>query len=159
MRRFAVRCFLFLFLALLTAGQIQSIAQTVDAYVGTWTLNVAKSKFDGPALTSRTLKIEPLPDGSFQQTFDDVNADGSDRHAEMKFRFDGKDYPFQTPTMTRAFKRLSDHSYELVEKVNGEVTVLRSVVVSRDGKTYTMTQTAMQNGKPVLTATYVYDRP
>ena len=53
-------------------------AQAADNYLGTWTLNVAKSKYDpGPAPKSQTTKLEAVAGGGMREIGDRVNADGS----------------------------------------------------------------------------------
>src|SRR5207302_7759405 len=68
-------------------------AQATDPRVGTWKLNVAKSKFDpGPAPQSQTLKIEPSGKGE-KVTSEVVSADGKRTTSTYTANFDGKDYP------------------------------------------------------------------
>ena len=57
-------------------------------------------------------------------------------------KFDGKDYPVnwsRTGTSTRAWKRIDDRSYQVINKVDGQVTGTSGSVVSLDGKTLTIT--------------------
>src|SRR5271169_2486286 len=61
--------------------------------VGTWKLNVAKSKFDpGPAPKSLTRTVEAQGDG-VKYTFDGVSADGKPLAYGFAVKFDGKDNP------------------------------------------------------------------
>ena len=65
-----------------------------DPFVGTWKLNVAKSKFDPPssALKSDLVKIAAQVNG-LKYTFDRVDLEGKAIHIEYAAKFDGKDYP------------------------------------------------------------------
>src|SRR6185436_18485819 len=58
-----------------------SVALAAENWLGTWKLNVAKSKFSpGPAPKSRTLKFESTADG-IQQSADTITSDGSPTHS------------------------------------------------------------------------------
>jgi hypothetical protein len=64
-----------------------------DPVLGTWELNVAKSKYSpGMPPKSQTTKLETLKDG-IREIVDRVNADGSMTHWDFTAQFDGKDYP------------------------------------------------------------------
>jgi hypothetical protein len=136
-------------LALMAVLIVTLVAQTqsTEPWLGTWKLNVAKSKFNpGPPPKSNTLRIEPVAGGSLKHIFDGVNADGQTIHSEQVAKFDGKETIVQaiapaTKTVTvRAFRQLDDHSFEVIGKLDGKPTITSRVVISRDGKT--MTQTA-----------------
>ena len=61
----------------LGAGIVRVSAQASDARIGTWKLNVAKSKYSpGPAPQSLTVKVEPSGQGE-KVTAEFVNADGT----------------------------------------------------------------------------------
>jgi hypothetical protein len=68
------------------------VAQASDNNVGTWKLNLAKSKYiPGPAPFESTLKIEPETNG-LKFTFHGTDAEGKPVDFEFSPRFDGKDY-------------------------------------------------------------------
>src|SRR5438552_2745327 len=68
-------------------------AQASDPRVGTWKLNVAKSKYSpGPAPQSQTLKVEASGKGE-KVTSEVVGADGKRNTSTYTANFDGKDYP------------------------------------------------------------------
>ena len=125
-----------------------STALAKDNWLGTWKINVAKSKFGpGPAPQSQTTTFEAVADGSIKLTSDGVNADGKAMHTEYVSKFDGQDVPWTgNPNAdTAAPKRIDANAtrtpYE--EGRQGLVTdgpgVVRS---SADGKTArTLTQT------------------
>jgi hypothetical protein len=133
-------------------------AQSADPWIGTWKLNLAKSKYDpGPAPKSQTLKIEAVAGGGQKHTFDGVNAEGEKTHSERTAKFDGTDVPVQavapppTTMNTNAFQRTGDRSFEVTGKVDGKPgrTTTR-VTISADGKTMTQTVTGTNaQGKQV----------
>jgi hypothetical protein len=121
------------------------IGQPSDAFVGTWKYNPAKSTYSpGPPPKSNTITVEPVADGAMKITFDGVNAQGQPTHSERVTKFDGKEVPLQavqpptTAVTTMTYKRIDDHAFEVVSTVD---TITTRVVVSRDGKTQTATQT------------------
>src|SRR5712692_2535065 len=70
-----------------------ALAQSSNSEVGTWKLNVAKSKFSlGTALKSGTTKIEAAGAG-VKVTVDTVGAEGTVRHWEFTANYDGKENP------------------------------------------------------------------
>lgn len=141
-------------LVLAFLGSPHLTAQGSDAGLGTWKLDVAKSKYSpGLPPKSQTAKYEVWQDG-FKRTIDTVNAEGQTTHTEVVFKYDGKEYPVlgaAEPT-TITWKRIDDHTAEQVERVNGKVTVTRRRVISRDGRTATITTTgANAQGQTVNT--------
>src|SRR2546426_8895566 len=61
----------------LGAGIVRVSAQASDARIGTWRLNVAKSKYSpGPAPQSLTVKVEASGEGE-KATIEGVNAAGT----------------------------------------------------------------------------------
>src|SRR5689334_2846380 len=73
------------------ASRVQ--AQAGDAWIGTWTLNIAQSSYDPAELgpKSQTTKITGSGD-TFTVVSDGVNAQGQKLHEETTYKFDGKDY-------------------------------------------------------------------
>ena len=69
---------LFLLVAVL-AISVPVAAQAQDTWVGTWKLNVAKSKYDPANLApkSQALKQEAVAGGGFKGTTDGVDAQGN----------------------------------------------------------------------------------
>jgi hypothetical protein len=154
----------FFLLTVLTLTAVLTVAftpsaQSVDPWLGTWKLNLTKSKFVlGPPPTSLTLKWE-LSERKLKFTSSGANAQGQATHDEWVGKFDGKDYALSgapTANTTRAYKRIDDRTYEFVTKVDGKVTGTTRVVVSRD------TMRATTTGKDALGRTIhnllVWDR-
>ena len=132
-------------------------AQSADARVGTWKLNLAKSKYNpGPAPKSNTIKNEPL-----KSTSDGIDAQGKPTHTEISYKFDGKDYPLKgaaAANTTRAYRRIDDHTWEFVTKVDGKVTTTNRNVISPDGKTQTGTTTGKDAQGQTVNNTLVFDK-
>jgi histidinol dehydrogenase len=136
MKRQTVLSFILL---LATAGLLQA----ADQFTGTWTLNVAKSKYSpGMPPKAQTTKLETLNDG-IREIVDRVNADGSMTHWDFTAKFDGKDYPITgDPDRDMAsVKKVDDYTLEVVNKKAGKVTTSMKLVVAKDGKSRTNTVT------------------
>jgi hypothetical protein len=137
MRRMKRQTVLSLVLLLATAGLLQA----ADQFTGTWTLNIAKSKYSpGMPPKAQTTKLETLNDG-IREIVDRVNADGSKTHWDFTAKFDGKDYPITgDPDRDMAsVKKVDDYTLEVVNKKAGKVTTSMKLVVAKDGKSRTNT--------------------
>src|SRR6266436_1509073 len=112
-----------------------------DPTAGTWKLNPAKSKYSpGPAPQSATMTYEDTADG-IKRTGENVLPDGTKTSFEYTAKYDGKDYPV-TGSDTYdavALKRVNDHTVETTLKKSGKVMTTGRRVVSKDGKTMTLT--------------------
>ena len=117
-----------------------SIAEAADNQVGTWKLNVAKSKFSpGPALKDGTLTMESQADG-LKITNHFTDAEGKTLHVELSPKYDGKDYPMTgNPDADMiSMKKIDDNTIETVSKKGGKSIFTVRSVVSKDGKTRTL---------------------
>lgn len=87
-----------------------------------------------------TSRIEPWQDG-LKVTYDMVGTRGGVTHMEWTGRFDSMDYPMQGVdyVMTNAYRRINDRSYEIVIKLDGQVTAIARVEVSTDNRTLRVT--------------------
>jgi hypothetical protein len=142
--------------AVLVAGLLVfTVAQFANAQnqqlVGTWKVDVAKSKYEpGAAPKNETLRFEPVGDG-FKVSLDGVNQQGP-YHSEATGKFDGADVPVvATPArpakFTYSFRRIDDRTWEIVIKVNGERRLLVRNVVSEDGRTMRGVSTVASRGQ------------
>lgn len=137
------------------AAGLTVTGQSADQWVGTWKLNVAKSK---STLRSQTTQLEAVPNG-VRTVIDTVDAQGKATHSEVIAMLDGKEYEMKGVAMptTRAYKRVG-RDYEFVTRVNGKVINTSRGAVSADGKTRTLTTTGTDpQGKPV-NAVAIFDR-
>jgi hypothetical protein len=146
---------------LLTATSSQ--AQSADAWVGTWTLNVAQSSYDPATLAprSQTTTITTSGDTSFTVVSEGVSAQGAPTHDETTYKFDGKEYEVKgapDPNTTRVYTRVDDHHYSYATKVNGLITTTSRVAVTPDGKTRTITVTGRDAEGRVIRNFLVWNR-
>ena len=135
------------------------LAQSPDPMLGTWKLNVEKSK---SSYKSGTSLIEAAGDG-VKVTADLVGADGTAYHWTWTAKYDGKDVPITGttpfgPGAVAALTRVDAHTAKIVGKRNGEVILTQTIVTSADGKSRTVTTRSKDaKGQPVETMS-VYDK-
>lgn len=137
-----------------------SVALAAEAWLGTWKLNVAKSKYrPGPAPKNLTLTWEATADG-IKHASDGVNGDGSPMQSGYVTKYDGTDVPYTgNPDADMASaKKTNDHSYVNVWKKDGKPTITAKVVVSKNGKTMTIKQTGTNAKGQAVNNTAVYDK-
>jgi hypothetical protein len=116
-----------------------AVAQSSDPLIGTWKLNVAKSK--GILFKSGTSKIEAAGAG-VKFTVDLVSADGTPYHWTFTANYDGKDNPVTGNSPygdTTALERVDAKTTRIISKQAGKVVTTQTIVVSSDGKTRTTT--------------------
>ena len=146
---------IFLLLAAVTA----TLWAAEEALLGTWKLNVAKSKLAGPVPRSRTMKIEPAGSG-IKVTVDEIDAQGKPDSRSYIANFDGKEVrnPIPPDRDTIAWKRVDARTWETTSKQAGKVTATSKRVLSPDGKVFTLTTTSRnEKGQPVV-AVMVYEK-
>jgi hypothetical protein len=122
-------------------------AQTPAPWMGTWNLDVAKSKFSpGPAPKSQIVKNAPAKDGGYDNTADTVAADGKATHVEYYARPDGKEYPIKGGTADVIWvKVVGDNDNEWATSKGGKVVTSGKTSYSKDGKKRTLTFTSFDD--------------
>jgi hypothetical protein len=130
------------------------LAQSSNPLVGTWKLNVAKSK---APFKSGTTVVEAVGDG-IKFVVDLEGTDGTKHHWEFTANYDGKDVPVTGSNPygdTVAVTRVNPRTTRSVAKNGGKVTTTHTIVVSADGKTRTATAKGIDKaGKPVDSVSY-----
>jgi len=126
--------------------------------MGTWKLNDAKSKFTGKA-RNQTVVYEAAGDQT-KVTVDGVDENGGAAHSEWTGKFDGKDYPVtgDSNADTRSYRSINANTLMLTNKKGGKTTLTGRIVVSKDGKTRTVTTTSTNSQGKKVTNVAVYDK-
>ena len=136
-------------LALCLVAAVTSIAseQTIP-YVGTWKLNVPKSKSSAGPLPKELTVINEADGPGFTSLSQGVDAEGKPMKPDenkVSYIFDGKEHPATSPDYdTQVVERTAATGFAFTRKKAGKVVQTGTVVVSRDGKT----MTATVKGKP-----------
>jgi len=119
---------------------LATVALAADPFVGTWKLNVAKSKSTDPSLMpkSEITKNEGIDNG-LKITIDGLDAWGKAYHIETSAKYDGKDYPVTgDPNMDYfAQKKIDPITIDEVGKKAGKEVWSGRSTVSKDGKMQT----------------------
>ena len=125
----------------LVLGGSNLAAQGTDPIVGTWELNVAKSKYSpGPTPKSET-RTYVVAGQDIRATSKGVDSAGTPTTAEWTVNYDGKDRP-QTGNPdadTLSLKRTDAFTTEWTQKRAGKVVITGTRTISRDGKVMTIT--------------------
>lgn len=153
----------FVVLAILAAVASSSLLAQSDPLLGTWKLNVAKSKFDsampGPKSMTRTVMAHG---DSVMYSNEGVAADGKPITYGFTVKFDGKDYA-TTGTVPGgadmiSIKKVDANHYEATLKKGGKVVGTSTVEISKDGKVTTLMTKAMDAAGKSVSSTSVYDK-
>ncbi len=119
-----------------------TFGQAGNPAIGTWKLNVAKSKYiAGTPNKSGTTKIEAAGAG-VKVTVDAVAGNGPARHWTYTANYDGKDVPITGNSQygdVVAVTRVDANTTRQTYKNGGKVTTNQTSAVSADGKTRTVT--------------------
>jgi hypothetical protein len=130
--------------------------------LGTWKLNLEKSKFTGMP-TPKSLTRTVSADGdSVKYSYQGTGADGSAADYAFTVKYDGNDYAItgSTPPFGAdqiAIKKLTSHKYSAILKKGGKAIGSSTVAISADGKTTTLLGKGTLDGK-AASSTQVYDK-
>jgi hypothetical protein len=116
-----------------------ALAQSSDPLIGTWRLNVEKSK--NMRFKSGTSTIERAGDG-VKFTVNLVGADGTAHDWAFTAKYDGKDNPVTGNSPfgdTVALTRVDPQTTRITVKQGGKEMATQTINVSTDGKTRTTT--------------------
>ena len=137
-----------------------NVAAQADPHVGTWVLNVAKSKYTpGPPPKEQT-SVYSMAGQGIRVSTKGVGADGKPTTLEFTAMFDGKDHPATgNPDFdATAMKRVDSHTLEFTRKKAGKVVQTATSAVSKDGKTRTVTTTGTNSQGQKINNVGVYEK-
>jgi hypothetical protein len=123
------------------SAQIQS-----SVFLGTWTLDVARSKVDYGALPKSEVRTyEVAAAGGIRLSVEGVDGAGATFAYSANGDFNGKDYPVvgagtRNGGDTVSWKPIDAFTIDAIVKKAGSVVNATRLVVSRDGKALTITE-------------------
>jgi hypothetical protein len=124
-----------------------------DPLIGTWQLNLAKSKYNpGPPPRSQILNYTPFGNKGLKVRAEIADAQGNKTVTEYSANYDAKDYPVtgSPDADTVSMKHIDAATAERTYTKAGKVTTFARRAVSRDGKILTITiNGANANGQRV----------
>jgi hypothetical protein len=137
-----------------------TVATAANPAVGTWQLNLAKSKFHpGPAPKSDTRTYTESADG-ITMTWKSVAANGKEITVQSTFKTDGKDYPVTgSPNFdTLTLKQVDSNTVHSIQKKGGKVIGESTRSISKDGKELTLASKGTGADGVAYDNVMVYDR-
>lgn len=147
--------------ALLLPGAVTAAADAPDPAIGTWNLNLQKSKLDPsmPAVKSAVRTYTASP-GGLTVSLQSVDASGAPHESGSAFTYDGKQHPVKgvTDYDTVAVTRVGSHESKSDLYRDGKVVGHLTRVVSKDGKTMTVTSDLTGAKGNKIHDVAVYDR-
>ena len=144
---------------LLAVGSSTVLAQE-NPFLGTWVLNVAKSKHTpGPPPKEQTV-INEAAGAGMRTTAKGVDPSGKPLSVSFTSTFDGKDHPVTgNPDWdSNAYTRVDSHTLQVTRKKAGKVVQTGTNVVSKDGKTRTVTVTGVNAQGQKINNVSVYEK-
>jgi hypothetical protein len=142
-------------------GALVGLGAADDAMLGSWKLNVGKSKFgSGPAIQAETNQVEPYGGNGIKLTAQITKPDGTKVAESYAGTFDGKEFSVGgDPNVDAAYlKRIDANTMERVNKKAGKPTTTMHYVVSKDGKTKTVTVTGTTAQGQMVDTVLVFER-
>ena len=140
-----------------TAGAC--FADIFNPQMGTWKLNLAKSKLNEEMGRNDRVDYE-LSLFKTKVTVSGVDARGHAVHSEWKGNFDGQDYPVTGDPMSdaRSYRKVNDKTLDFTVKKGGKVMATGRIVVTPDGNSRTVTTWATNSKGKRITSVAVYDK-
>ena len=139
---------------LLAAG---CFAQNVN--MGTWKLNEAKSKIAAGGAKNHTVVYEAAGD-QIKVIVDGIAGDGSATHNEWTGKFDGKYYAVTGDATSdeRSYRMIGARTLALTGRKAGKVTLTGRIIITRNGKSRTVTTNVTDANGKRFSSTAVYDK-
>jgi hypothetical protein len=133
-----------------------------DNSIGTWKRNVAKSANTPPItnpITSLTLVNEAV-DGGVKLTAAGQRKDGTAINGSYTAKYDGKEYPVTgAPWDTVSIKQIDANTFTSeAKKTGGKYHTTGRTVISKDGKTMTLTDKGTDAEGQPTSGKYIYEK-
>jgi hypothetical protein len=148
-------------LSLIALGAVlfASHAFAADPVVGTWKLNVAKSKFSAGTVLTAGTRVYTEVNGLYTLDQKLTGADGKETSNQVRYR-DGKEEKQTSAgsTDTTLAKKIDANTWDFDLKKDGKVVGQVHRIVSADGKTLTVHNTGVQLSGAKGDETLVFDK-
>jgi hypothetical protein len=132
----------------------------VDNSLGTWKRNIDKTKSSVPPTVKSLTTVREASDSGVKVTTTGENMDGTPINSSYTAKYDGKEYPVTgAPWDTISIKQLNANTFTSeVKKTGGKYHSKGRTVISKDGRTMTLTAKGTNaEGKPT-SATVVSEK-
>jgi len=135
-------------------------APAIDPVLGTWKLNVARSRFiPGPGWQSQIRVYRTTPSG-VSVTWTGVDAAGQTMHVSYTYKYDGQDYPMAGSASYDTLNaiRIDAWTVRSEEKRDGKTVGIAVRTVSPDGKVLTISDEGTNRKGGAFSQLLVFDR-
>src|SRR5450432_137319 len=133
-----------------------------DNSIGTWKLDVAKSKYTPAPMPVKSLTVtREAAEGGVKVTTTGEQADGTPINASYTAKFDGKDVPVtgNAPYDTISIKQVNANTFtDARKKTGGPYQATSRLVISNGGKTMTTTTKGTNAAGKAMNSTFVFDK-
>jgi hypothetical protein len=133
-----------------------------DPQVGTWKLNVAKSKFVGTPAPKELTRVVETEGSGVKYSFSGTTADGKAIKYGFSTKLDGSDSSISGDAPsgidTVAIKKVSASKWTVTQSKGGKQLTTGSATVSKDGKTVTVVIKGKNPEGKTLSTTSVYEK-
>jgi hypothetical protein len=127
-------------------------AESFPHHVGTWKLNLGKSKTEAWSPKSQTRVYEDWGGGLLHMRGEGTDAQGNPTMQEFVARTDGKEYPYvirgAAAAYTLSLKRIDDRTIEFSQLEDGKKSYSGILAIAADGKSFTLTFKTDRKGEP-----------
>ena len=132
----------------------------MDNSLGTWKLNLEKSKVTPPLPVKSLTTKRVASNGGVQVTTTGVQADGAPINANYTVKYDGKECPVTGgPYDTVSMKQVDANTFTgTAKQAKGKFNATIQTVISKDGKAMTSTVSGTDADGNALNGTLVYDK-
>ena len=151
------RLFLSIGLVFLFFATIASVRAETDPRIGTWKLDVAKSKSTNGLPTSET-RTYSAEGSAIMASTEGVNAQGKPISTHYEATADGKERPTGAPGMSLSIKQTGSGAYAGTTKKDGKVVSTNVAVISGGGKVFTFKTKGTDAEGKEFTSTTVYEK-
>jgi hypothetical protein len=133
-----------------------------DNTLGTWKLNMEKSKYTGAPMPIKSLTLtREAADGGVKQTTTGELANGTATNSSYTVKFDGKEVPVtgNAPYDMIAVKQVNANTLtDERRKTGGSYKATGRMVISNGGKTMTTTTKGINADGKEFTSAFVFDK-
>ncbi|MEO7135466.1 MAG: hypothetical protein ABI024_14745, partial [Vicinamibacterales bacterium] len=135
-------------------------AQTADPHSGTWVLNVNKSKYTPGPPPKEQSSLYAVDGQSLTVSTKGTSADGTPLTTDFTAMLDGKDHLVKgNPDWDHvSVRRVDSHTLEFTRKQAGKVVQTSTSVVSKDGKTRTISTSGVNAQGQKIHTVGVYEK-
>jgi hypothetical protein len=147
-------------LAVLAISVTGTVGAQGDPRIGTWALNVAKSKYTPGPPPAKEIRTYTALGHTINVSVESVDLHGTRVSLRYEARENGKDYPMTglASADAIAMRRIDGRTFEADTKKNGKIIGTTRGEISTDGKILMLTFQSISPAGQAITNVAVYDK-